>query len=71
MWMYRRMMRISFSQHMSNEGVLRKVEADRNLIKNTRKRQLEFLVIHCGKMAWRTYALLGSLKEKEAGAGNV
>ena len=43
MWMYRRMMRISFSQHMSNEEVLRKVEADRNLIKNIRKRQLEFL----------------------------
>ena len=28
---------------MSNEEVLRKVEADRSLIKNIRKRQLEFL----------------------------
>ena len=30
MWMYRRMMRISFSQHMSNEEVLRKVKAHRS-----------------------------------------
>ena len=36
-------MRISFFQHMSNEEVLRKAEADRSLIKNIRKRQLEFL----------------------------
>ena len=43
MWMYGRMMRISFSQHMSNEEVLRKAEADRSLIKNVRKKELEFL----------------------------
>ena len=43
MWMYRRMMRISFSQHRPNEEVLWKVERDRSLIKNIRKRQLEFL----------------------------
>ena len=43
MWIYRRMMRISFFQHMSNEEVLRQVEADGSLIKSIRKRQLEFL----------------------------
>ena len=39
MWMYRKMMRISFP----NEEVLRKVVTDRSLIKNIRKRQLDFL----------------------------
>ena len=43
MWMYRMMMRISLSPHMSNEEVLRKAEADKSLIKNIRKRQPEFL----------------------------
>ena len=43
MWMYRRMMRISFAQDMSNEEVLKTAKADRSLVKNIRKRQLEFL----------------------------
>ena len=43
MWMHRRMMQSSFMQHMSNEEMLRKVEADRSLIKDIRKRELEFL----------------------------
>ena len=43
MWFYRRMMRISYSEHMSNVEVLRKVEGSRNVIRNTRKRQLKFL----------------------------
>ena len=43
MWMYRSMMRISFSEHMCYEEALMKVETDRCLIKNIRKRQLEFL----------------------------
>ena len=41
-WFYRRMIRISYSQHISNEEVLRKVEARRNVIRNIRKRQLKF-----------------------------
>ena len=37
------MMRISFAQHLSNEEVLKTAKADRSLVKNIRKRQLEFL----------------------------
>ena len=43
MWMYGRTMLISFSQYISYEEVLRKVEADRSLIKNIKKRKLKLL----------------------------
>ena len=41
--MYRRMIWISFLQHIFNKVVLRKVQAHKSLIKNIRNRQLEFL----------------------------
>ena len=43
MWFYRRMMRISWKDHVSNEEVLRRANTERSLIKNTRQRQLSFL----------------------------
>ena len=71
LWMYRRMIRISFSQHMSNQEVLRKVEADRSLFKNIRKRKLEFLGHILRKDSMENLCITGSLVEKEGGAGNV
>ena len=44
MWMHRRMIQSYCFKHMSNEEVLGKIEEDRGLIKNIRKRQLELLV---------------------------
>ena len=43
MWFYRHMLRISWTEHKSNEEVLRMAGAERTLLKNIRKRQLEFL----------------------------
>ena len=43
MWFYRRMMRISWKDHISNEEVLRIANTERSLIKNIRQRQLSFL----------------------------
>ena len=42
MWFYRRMMRISLKDHVSNEEVLRRANTERSLIKNIRQRQLSF-----------------------------
>ena len=39
----RRMMRISWTEKRSNESILKEINTERSLIKNIRKRQLEFL----------------------------
>ena len=64
MWMYRRMMRISFSQHMSNEEVLRQVEEDRSLNKSIRKRQLEFLGHILRKDGMENLCITGKVPEQ-------
>ena len=46
MWFYRRMLRISWTEHATNEEVLRRAGAKRKLINTTKKRQLQFLVGH-------------------------
>ena len=71
MWMYRRMMRVSFSQHMSNEEVFRKVEADRSLIMNISKRQLEFLGHILRKDGMENLCTTGFVDGKEAGTSNI
>ena len=43
MWFLRRMLRISFTEHMSDEKVLERCNAERTLIKTIRKRQMCFL----------------------------
>ena len=43
MLFYRRIMRISWTDHLTNEEVLRKAKTERSLIKTIRKRQLQFL----------------------------
>ena len=42
-WFYRRMLRISWTERKSNDEELRMASAETNLLKNIRKRQLEFL----------------------------
>ena len=59
-------MRIYFSQHISNEEVLRKVEADRGLIKNIRKRPLEFLGHILRKDGMENLCLTGFIEEKRS-----
>ena len=43
MWVYRRMLRISWTDHMSNEEVLAKMGTRRKLVETIRTRQLQFL----------------------------
>jgi len=43
MWFLRRMLRISWTERMSNQEVLEKARTERFIIKLIRKRQLEFL----------------------------
>jgi len=43
MWLYRRMMRISWIKKVSNEKVLQMVKKERSLLRTIRKRQLKFV----------------------------
>ena len=43
MWFYRRMLKIPWTGHVTNEEVLKKIGTKRKLLPTIRKRQLEFL----------------------------
>ena len=43
MWFLRRMLRISYTEHVTNEAVLCRANTERKLTKIIRRRQLEFL----------------------------
>ena len=43
MWCYRKILRLSWTEKVTNEGVLKRVRKERTLMKRIRKRQLEFL----------------------------
>jgi len=43
MWFIRRMLKISWVEHQSNEEVLRKAKTERSLIKTIRERQMKFM----------------------------
>ena len=68
MWVYGRTMRISFSQHTSNEEVPKKVEADRSMIKNIRERQLEFLGFILRKNGMENLCITGFVDGKRSRA---
>ena len=42
MWFYRRILRISYTQHVTNERVLERMSAERELIKTIRVQQMKF-----------------------------
>ena len=43
LWFYRRILRLSWTDRVSNEEVLRRVDQQRSLLKIIRRRQMEFL----------------------------
>ena len=43
MWFYRRILKISYKDHITNEEVLKRMSAKRNLLIRIRKQQLEFV----------------------------
>ena len=66
MWFYRRMLRISWTEHKSNEEVLRMAGVERNLLKNIRKRQLEFLGHILRKEGLENLCLAGRTEGRKA-----
>ena len=42
-WLQRRMLRVSLTDHVSNKEVLERVGRERKLLKTIRRKQLEFL----------------------------
>ena len=59
---YQRMLKISWTEHMKNEEVLRKAGAERSLIKTIRKRQLKFLGHIMRKEGLGNQCLTGCIK---------
>ena len=43
MWCYRRLLKISWTRHVTNENVLKMANDKRRLLENIRKRQIEFI----------------------------
>ena len=70
MWFYRRMMKISWTNRVSNEMVLQRAGTERELLKMIRKRQLRYLG-HVMRLQqfWRVSVLRGEWKEEEEEEG--
>ena len=66
MWFYRRMLRISWTDHMSNEEVLAKAGTRRKLVVTIRKRQLQFLGHVLRKEELEDVAITGKIEGKRA-----
>ena len=66
MWFYRRMLRISWTEHMSNEEVLAKAGTRRKLVVTIRKRQLQFLGHVLRKEELEDVAITGKIEGKRA-----
>ena len=69
MWYYRRMLRVSYKDHMSNEEVLKWLHQKRQLIQTIENRQIRFLG-HCiRKQQLEDLALSGKIKGKRSVGG--
>ena len=66
MWFYRRMLRISWTDHMSNEKVLAKAGTRKKFVETIRKRQLQFLGHVLRKEELEDMAITGKIEGKRA-----
>ena len=66
MWFLRRIMRISWTELISNKEVLERAGMERSLLKNIRKRQLEFLGHVMRKGGLERLAVAGKIKGKRS-----
>ena len=66
MWFYRRMLRIPWTAHVTNEEVLRKIGTERKLLPTVRKRQLEFLGHVMRKESLENLTLTGRIEGKKS-----
>jgi len=69
MWFYRRMLRISYVDHVTNEEVLRRMGIQRGLLRAIQKRQLEFLGHAIRKEGIENLSLSGMFEGKRARGG--
>jgi len=63
MWCWRRMERISWTNHVRNEEVLLRVKEQRNILHEVRKRKANWIVTFCVETAFYN----GLLKERYKG----
>ncbi|GFO25222.1 retrovirus-related pol polyprotein line-1 [Plakobranchus ocellatus] len=68
MWFIRRMMRISWSEKMSNKFVLKEANLERSLIKTIRQRHLQFLGNICRHRGLEHLAISGKIEGKRSRA---
>ena len=66
MWFYRRMLRISWTNRITNEEVLRRIGMQRTLVKEIRKRQLNFLEHILRKEKIEHLCLTGKIEGRRA-----
>jgi len=69
MWFYRRMLRISYMDRITNEEVLNQMERKRELLDTIRERQLKFLGHQVRKEGIEMLALTGRVEGKRARGG--
>ena len=65
MWLYRRMLRIPWVDHISNERVLQRADAKREIMTCIRKRQLRFLGPTMRERLLESLCLEGKVEEKD------
>ena len=66
MWFYRRMLKIPWTGHVTNEEVLKKIGTKRKLLPTIRKRQLEFLGHVMRKESVENLTLTGRIEGKKS-----
>ncbi|KAG1673509.1 Craniofacial development protein 2 [Nymphon striatum] len=66
MWLIRRMMRISWTEKRTNDSVLKEANVTRSLIKNVRRRQLEFLGHICRQKDLEYLSITGKIEGKRS-----
>ena len=66
MWFFRRMLKISWVEHQSNEEVLRKAKAERSLIRTIRERQMKFMGHIMRKEMLENLTLTGRIEGKRS-----
>jgi len=64
MWLYRRMLKISWTEHVTNEEVLKRAQTERNLLASIIKRQLKFLGHVLRKDSLENLVLTGKIEGK-------
>lgn len=64
MWFYRRALKIPWTEHLSNEYVLKEMATKRTLLLNIRMRQLKFLGFIMRKEGWKKLYSQDKLKTR-------